>query len=980
MKRPKRRSLQAFVKEAEQIVSLLPLHRVGSLGGYGHAHEVLYDKHPYGCPSVLVDRQGDATLTLQSNGSVSFVVKQPEGMEVRVLEGHFDPVEKRECGVPSGNVWLALSGDCPRRVVSLLIPWINLGCTLRSLRVVKLGDPVRAMWYVGTWATDEVGWISALRMRLTLSPYGPVLLRELYVKATGRCAFPVDLWTCYNLHGTQRFAYNKEIWYDAGLPVTPWEIVAVARVPYSDRLQIKRLSSDGENIRAVESTCDYAVFVGDTACSVAFPRAVLEGRFLAGGAGMRLNRFASPTIGASHFRAWISPHHPVLLRQRLLFVTDGAVAEQFRKRAASDIPRYRALARTFDRAARALIRETGFRDVTTEARHSVRSAWPFFAVELPAEPVLAEYAHSVWTGVRELYENCRAHGARLADGIELGTRDRAQDMWPMMKEDPGRVRADLVHAFGFLYQTVDGPFPTDRPLTLREKLHGMFPRQYPSRWDNRHAEIHNDNRPYADSALWLLNALVRYIRETGDRSILLEHVPTVCLTHPDQPESSGLVGAHRTLRLIEAATEALASYERHVADSPYGLAQVLYGDWCDPVDMFGTAEVGNPGTRGQGRGASIRLSAHLFLTLVEMVDLCSAPRVAAYLTEHRVHVDVARWQRLADRLRLQIVRVGWEEGPRSFPAGFLSYLHERKRDGSRPDVTAGETGYTLGSFLGRDFDGQPRRELTAQAWVLGALCIERPWLTPVPNAPTLVARTLRTVDQLFFAPRLGFLLFTRPIPNNHTAVACVGRMGVLPVGTAENGEYHHAQIMMHTFRLGLPGQADTVWHQFKPMISAFRGELLAGPFETPCTSYVSDPDDPHFGKGMYFGLSGSVDWIVEFFERIAGLRLALHDDTQPALSVRPCLPTVLGHRMTFRRVLHLSDERGGYRPIPFSLELRAEGVGRILRQQRVVINGRSAERAEIQRLDCFDRVEMVIVGVFGRSRSCARTVRTRLIP
>src|SRR5690606_31362882 len=154
----------------------------------------------------------------------------------------------------------------------------------------------------------------------------------------------------------------------------------------------------------------------------------------------------------------------------------------------------------------------------------------------------------------------------------------------------------LVHALGLMYVTTDS-FPTDgRPLTIVEKLHGMFPPQYPSRWDNRAEVVMCDNRPYTDSPLWLINAVNTYIRATGDFSILTEEVTSVRLTDPERPITSGIVGCDRRFRLIDVVGEVFACFERHAKDSPYGICQIMYGDWCDPIDMFGTRPVGDPNT------------------------------------------------------------------------------------------------------------------------------------------------------------------------------------------------------------------------------------------------------------------------------------------------------------------------------------------------------------------------------------------------
>jgi hypothetical protein len=149
------------------------------------------------------------------------------------------------------------------------------------------------------------------------------------------------------------------------------------------------------------------------------------------------------------------------------------------------------------------------------------------------------------------------------------------------------------------------------------------------------------------------------------------------------------------------------------------------------------------------------------------------------------------------------------------------------------------------------------------------------------------------------------------------------------------------------------------------MMSALRDESLCGPFETPSTSYVSDKDDPHFGQGMYFGLSGSVDWIVEVFHKIAGLEFSLHDDTKPAIRVNPNLPALLDHQLTFRRIVHLATGPGTYRQLPLSLLITREGRGKRLLETRCLVNGERCAKAEVSQLAEMDRIEIEITYVFG---------------
>jgi hypothetical protein len=573
-----------------------------------------------------------------------------------------------------------------------------------------------------------------------------------------------------------------------------------------------------------------------------------------------------------------------------------------------------------------------------------------FRVAIPAEPAVACYLNSLWAGVSELYENCRAHGARLADGIELGMRDRAQDMWPMLKADPARVRADLLHAMSFLYRTVTEPIPAGvRPLTRREKLHGMFPRQYPERWLDRTKPVPNDNRPYNDSAVSVVDALLHYLRETGDGSILSETVPTVRLTSPDTPETSALVGHEERLPVWEVLLEIFACYRRHAADSPYGMIQAMFGDWADPVDMFGTSRVGDNTTRGEGRGVLVRLSCHVFCSLVaalETLDACGF---------HTPRLDRERpvLRQFAADLRAAILRWAWE------PEGqFLDGIHECKADGSVPDYARGETGYTLGSRRPqREFDGTPRTVITPCAWGLALLQTTAPWLPPVPERDAMIRALLANVDRHCFSRTNGHNLYAPPIANTERACRLVGRLGMLPPGCAENGEYHHAQVMMHFFRFGVPGQADTAWEHFKPVLSITRGPELCGPFDQTSNSYACDPDDPHCGAGMNFGMSGSMDWMFDLLESMGGLKLALHDPGQPDLRIEPNLPSSFRGRFSLSRVLHKADGHGGFVAVPLNLTIVPAAAGETT---GVTLNGRPVARAEVADIGAHRRLDFCL--------------------
>jgi len=919
----------------------------GGHGGYGPDGEVIYTKHPTGCPSVLVDSRGGARATFMSNGSVEFRVRGADGLDVEVLRGHFDPVEKREIGVPSQDLWLRLDddGDAGPSIASLVNPHRNLNLEPATIKLIKITGASAAFWFMAEFVPTPAARLeTAVAFSMALTDSGPALLRRCRLHNAGRQGISGQLWSFFNLMGTQRFSYNKSAWYDRGLPLSPDELVVASTVPVPRSLQLKRLSARASaNLTAGEATCDAFRFVGDSASTSLLPAAVRRGGLLPlPGDPAAFNRFSSPTITAVQRRLQLAPGEDALLEEALLYVTSPEALERFADEMRSDGTGYRAVAAAFAAAARNLLLRTGdvaacLKQLAAPTPAVSEPPATGFRVAIPAEPAVACYLNSLWAGVSELYENCRAHGARLADGIELGTRDRAQDMWPMLKADPVRVRADLLHAMSFLYRTVTEPIPAGvRPLTRREKLHGMFPRQYPERWLDRTTPVPNDNRPYNDSAIWMVDALLHYLRETGDVSLLSETVPTVRLTAPDTPETSALVGHEERLPVWEVLLEIFACYRRQAADSPYGMIQAMFGDWADPVDMFGTSRVGDNTTRGDGRGVLVRLSCHVFCSLAAALETLNA---CGFRTP-RLDREMPVLRQFAADLRAAILRWAWE------PEGqFLDAIHECKADGSVPDYARGETGYTLGSRRSqREFDGTPRTVITPCAWGLALLQTTAPWLPPVPERDAMIRALLANVDRHCFSRTNGHNLYAPPIANTERACRLVGRLGMLPPGCAENGEYHHAQVMMHFFRFGVPGQADTAWEHFKPVLSITRGPELCGPFDQTSNSYACDPDDPHCGAGMNFGLSGSMDWMFDLLEFMGGLKLALHDPAQPDLRIEPNLPSSFGGRFSLSRVLHKADGRGGFVAVPLNLTIVPLAAGQTA---GVTLNGRPVPRAEV---------------------------------
>lgn len=903
-----------FPQQVEEIHHLPLTSPVSSFGGYGPGGEVIYTNALQGCPGVFVAQADHAMVTVQTNGSTHFRTLL-EQKEIHVLKGSFDPVAKRETGLPSHNVWLRLEDG---EFYSLINPvWKKR----YSHRVIKTSGADKAIWFAGT--SDAI--TTAVEIALKMTSHGPALIRRTHLRNTGSTFRRGQLWSSFHVHGTQFFSYNKDNWYDTGLPVTDTDIVVACPVPFTEIYQIKRLSQKRHHLQWLGATCDYQSFVGSSSASALWPEAVARGGFLPEGAGEKLNRFSTPTLAASAHTWELPPGESASMEENLLFIENSEIIAAFRTLLATDEPDYAAAQKRFQAAATSLVMATSETSATSTVPTAQDHAGFFF--QWAAQPAVSRYANSLWATVDELYENCRAHGAPQADGIEVGTRDRAQDMWVKMRKDPTRVRADLVHAFSLMISTSEQR-PIRHPgipLTIVEKLHGTFPRQYPSRWLDRTKAVYNDNRPYADSSLWLLNALSRYIRQTGDLSILDTRVQSVRLLCPEDPVNSAMIGNDTELPIAEVVAEIFENIRRSAEDSPYSMVQILYGDWCDPIDMFGTSIVGAPESRGRGRGVNSRLTAHAVEAFVEILDILALPALQGRVWYASIQDELLRARETANQLRLNAIRWTWEDD------NFIDSIHELRADGTTPDYRSGEPGYALGSTRGPDFDGRPRRVVTANAYGLKMLTLERDYLTPIPEADAMIRAVLAAFDSLW-DPQLGLPLIAPPVANNPAAIRLAGRMGMLPPGTAENGEYHHGQIFMHSFRRSLPGETMPSFHSLAPVLSVLRKDnALGGPFDSPANSYASDKDDPHFGNGMNFGLSGSTAWLVEYFEGLAGVTLDLSNPDDPQLHIALAPLQNAEDVIEYIRLVHWRQPDGSFSVRPLHL---------IQKREACTLNGR----------------------------------------
>lgn len=165
-----------------------------------------------------------------------------------------------------------------------------------------------------------------------------------------------------------------------------------------------------------------------------------------------------------------------------------------------------------------------------------------------------------------------------------GYRDIVQHGFGVVTFKPERTRAILLEALRYQYKS---------GLALR----GWNP---------------VDEKPYSDSALWLVFTLIAYLKETGDFSLLKEKVP-----YYDKGEAT--VRGH-----IETALDFLESNK-----GQHGLILIKFGDWNDSLTAVGK----------QGRGESVWLSEAYAEAVLEMAELAQheddAKRQKDFLARYR---------------------------------------------------------------------------------------------------------------------------------------------------------------------------------------------------------------------------------------------------------------------------------------------------------------------------------------------------------
>lgn len=445
-------------------------------------------------------------------------------------------------------------------------------------------------------------------------------------------------------------------------------------------------------------------------------------------------------------------------------------------------------------------------------------------VETPDAAFNAMVNH--WLPYQSLACRIRARSAFYQASGAFGFRDQLQDTLALLLHDPQLAREQILNA-------------ASRQFPEGDVQHWWLPRTG--------AGVRT---MISDDVVWLAYAVDRYVRVTGDDSLLSEQVHYI----EGEPLEAGQHDAFFTPEVTENAT---SIYEHCVRaldlsiqrTSENGLPLILGGDWNDGMNRVGEG----------GRGESVWLGWFLLKTLGNFATIAKSQGDAK---------RVKAWEKHTKRLKQALENAAWDG--------------QWYRRGSYDD----------GTPLGSKDSDECQIDSIAQSW-----SVLSEGGDPARSRTAMEAATEHLVDSELKIIKL----FTPPF---HDTVKEPGYIKSYPPGVRENGgQYTHAATWF-VIALAEMGRADDAWRCYSMLnpVNHALDEASAEQYRTEpyvvAADVYSSPDKG--GRGGWTWYTGSAGWMYRAaVESILGIRK--HGDR---LTVKPALPS---HWEGYSVTLRLSD-------------------------------------------------------------------------
>ena len=374
-------------------------------------------------------------------------------------------------------------------------------------------------------------------------------------------------------------------------------------------------------------------------------------------------------------------------------------------------------------------------------------------------------------------------------GGAYGFRDQLQDMLSLLDSDPLRVRAHILRCAA--HQFEDG-----------DVMHW---------WHEPYLGVRTH---ISDDLLFLPYVAARYVRWTGDVSILSESV--AYLENVEIPEGKEDLFAEMRPSGLKASLHdhCMRAFRRASATGAHGLIKMGSGDWNDGMNRVGA----------QGSGESIWLSEFLIVCAQTYAAIAPEPSDAAWLLA------------LSEQIGAAVERHGW--------------------DGEWYLRAYTDSGEALGSHEG----AVCRIDAISQAWaVLAGLDESR------------CRQAMDAAWRLLVDEQNGILRLLTP-PFSLSALD-PGYIRGYPEGVRENGaQYTHAAcwLLLAWIRMGDAERAHRALKMLLPLNHADTKEKAEHYRVEPYVVAADVYDGIHAGRGGWTWYTGSAGWLYQCVLELMG--------------------------------------------------------------------------------------------------------------